>query len=320
MKTSGSGKIIVHGGAGFWKKDIRNALTGVRNAAISGSRILGDEGSALDSVEAAVSVMEDDPVFNAGRGSSLSFTGKVEMDAAIMDGTDLAAGAVALVHNVKNPVQLARLVMEKTDHVLLAGHTAERLARAFSLPLTNPITLKRRRMLLKLKRRGLDARMAWVKRNPELIRNHPDIVEHDTVGAVALDADGNFAAAASTGGTTMKLPGRIGDTPQIGSGIYSDNRCGAATVTGWGEIAVRLTLSKDVCSSMEGGLSATRAAERSVKMASKRLRGEAGVIAIDRHGQIAAVHNTPYMPWAYWANGMRTPEAASHGKIVDRVR
>lgn len=320
MKTGSSAKIIVHGGAGFWKSDIRKALTGVRNAAIAGSTILAGGGSALDSVEAAVSVLEDDPLFNAGKGSSLTFNGKVEMDAAIMEGTDLSAGAVALVRNVRNPVQLARLVMEKTDHVLLAGRTAERLAKAFSLPLTYPITPRRRRMLVKLKAGGPDARLAWAMKNPLLLRNHPEIIDHDTVGAVAVDGDGNFAAAASTGGTMMKLPGRIGDTPQIGSGLYADNSSGAATVTGWGEIAVRLTLSKDVCSYMERGQPATRAAERAVRLASKRLNGEAGVIAIDRHGQVAAVHNTPYMPWAFWTTGLRAPRAASRGTIVARVR
>jgi len=318
--TDRSSKIIVHGGAGFWKSDIRSALIGVRRSASIGSRVLMDGGSALDAVESAVSVLEDDPVFNAGKGSSLTFNGTVEMDAAIMDGRDLSAGAVALVRKVKNPVQLARLVMEKTDHVLLAGRTAERLARAYSLPVTNPITPKRRRMLLKLKRGPLDTRSAWVRKNPILLRSNPEIIKHDTVGAVALDAKGNFAAAASTGGTTMKLPGRIGDTAQIGSGVYSDNRCGAATVTGWGEVAIRLTLSRAVCLSMETGLPASRAAALSVRMASKRLKGEAGVIAIDRHGRLAAVHNTPYMPWAFWATGMHTPRATSRGKMVARLR
>lgn len=319
MKIGKSGKIIVHGGAGFWRSGVRSALIGVRNAASSGSRILGNGGSALDAVEAAVSVMEDDPVFNAGRGSSLTFSGTVEMDAAIMDGRDLSAGAVALVRKVKNPVHLARLVMERTDHVLLAGRTAEKLAKAHSLPATDPITPERRRMLLRLKRGPLGARFAWVRKNPILLRKHPEIIKHDTVGAVAVDAKGNFAAAASTGGTTMKLPGRIGDTPQIGSGVYSDNRCGAATVTGWGEVAIKLTLSKAVCSAMERGLPAPRAAELAVRTASKRLKGDAGVIAIDRHGQLAAVHNTPYMPWAFWATGMRAPKAASRGKIVARL-
>lgn len=314
-----SGTIAVHGGAGFWKRDIKGALVGVRRAASSGSRVLSNDGSAVDAVEAAVCVMENDPVFNAGKGSSLTFSGTVEMDAAIMDGRDLSAGAVALVRKVKNPVRLARIVMENTDHVLLAGRTAEMLAKSFALPTTNPVTAKRRQMLLRLRKGPLNTRAAWVRKNPVLLRNHPEIIKHDTVGAVATDEDGNFAAAASTGGTTMKLPGRIGDTPQIGSGVYSDNLCGAATVTGWGEVAIRLTLSKAVCLMMERGLTSTRASELAVKAASKRLRGDAGVIAIDRRGRVAAVHNTPYMPWAFSSTGMRSPKVASRGKIVARL-
>jgi beta-aspartyl-peptidase (threonine type) len=260
--------------------------------------------------------MENDPVFNAGKGSSLTFIGTVEMDAAIMDGRDLSAGAVALVRSVKNPVRLARLVMENTDHVLLAGRSAERLAKAFSLPSANPITQERRRMLLKFKKGPLNARLSWVNKNPKLLRERPEIIRRDTVGAVAVDSKGNFAAAASTGGTTMKLPGRIGDTAQIGSGLYSDNRCGAATVTGWGELAIKLALSRTVCLMMERGLPATRAAELAVRTASKRLKGDAGVIAIDRHGQVAAVHNTPFMPWAFSTVEMESPKASSRGKMV----
>jgi beta-aspartyl-peptidase (threonine type) len=312
-------KIIVHGGAGFWKIDIRRAMGGVHHAALSGSKILSGGGSALDAVEAAVSVMEDDPLFNAGRGSSLTVRGTVEMDAAIMDGRTLAAGAVALVRNIKNPVHLARLVMEETDHVLLAGRTAERLARAYRLPTTNPITARRRQMLRRLKK-GPNARSAWVQKNPALLRRNPDIIDLDTVGAVAMDTLGNFASAASTGGITMKLPGRIGDTPQIGSGIYSDNLSGAATVTGWGEAAIRLTLSKAMCLAMANGITARRAAERAVRTTSRRLKGDMGIIAIDLRGNLAAVHNTPYMPWSFWETGMHAPKTASRGRIVARLR
>lgn len=270
----------------------------------------------MDAVEAAVSVMEDDPMFNAGRGSSLTFSGTVEMDAAIMDGSNLSAGAVALLHRVKNPVKLARLVMDRTDHVLLAGRSAEALAKAYSLPACNPITARRRRLLLAAKKDLANTRLAWVKRNPKLLREHPGILGHDTVGAVAVDERGNFAAASSTGGTMMKLPGRIGDTPQIGSGLYSDNKSGAATVTGVGEVAIRLTLSKAVCFMMEQGLPATRAAELAVRAATTRLNGQAGVIAIDRKGRVAAIHNSPYMPWAFSTTRMRVPMARTRAKII----
>jgi beta-aspartyl-peptidase (threonine type) len=312
-------KIVVHGGAGFWRSDIRLARRGVENAAREGSRVLAKGGCALDAVEAAVSVMEDDPIFNAGRGSALTCLGTVEMDAAIMDGEKLAAGAVAMVRRVKNPVQLARIVMENTDHVLLAGETAERLAGIFHLPSTNPVTAKRRRALDRARRASERGRLPWLKRNRLLLRKHPEILGHDTVGAVAVDANGNFASAASTGGMAMKLPGRIGDTPLIGSGIYSDNKAGAVTVTGWGETAVKLGLSRTMCMLMENGSSASKAAERCVRMASSRLHGHAGVVAIDRAGGIAAVQNTAYMPWAYATNEAKSARAYARGKTIARL-
>jgi len=313
-------RIVVHGGAGFWKRDIRRGLLGVSAAASHGVDILGRSGSALDAVEAAVCVMEDNPVFNAGKGSSLTLTGTVEMDAAIMDGRDLSAGAVALIHRVKNPIRVARIVMEKTDHVLLAGEEAEQLAIAFMLPQANPMTAYRRRMLLRLKKDRRGQRTNWVEKNTNLLNEHPDLLRTDTVGAVALDDEGNFAVAASTGGPMMKLPGRIGDTPQIGSGLYSDNLAGAATATGLGEVAIKLALAKTVCSHMESGLTAHAAAMRVVETASKRLRGEAGIIAIDRVGHVAAVHNTPLMPWAFSDTRMNKPKARKNGKIVVPVR
>ena len=314
------GKIVVHGGAGFWKKEIPRGLAGVTAAASEGVDILRRGGSALDAVEAAVMVMEDNPVFNAGKGSSLTVAGTIEMDAGIMDGRDLSAGAVALVRRVKNPIRLARIVMEKTDHVLLAGDRAEELAKIFSLPEANPMTQHRRRLLMKVKKGGTDERVSWVRKNRELIDGHPETLRFDTVGAVALDKEGNFAAAASTGGPTMKLPGRIGDSPQIGSGLYADNQVGAATVTGLGEVAIKLVLSRAVCSQMEMGLTARMAAIRAVKLASNRLKGEAGVIAIDKTGRISSVHNTPCMPWATSNTRTPNPKARPNGEIVALVR
>jgi beta-aspartyl-peptidase (threonine type) len=313
-------RIAVHGGAGFQRKNLARALVGVRAAATAGAEILRTGGSALDAVETAVMTMEDNPLFNAGKGSSLTTSGTVEMDAAIMNGSDLSAGAVALLQNVKNPIRLARIVMEKTDHVLLAGEKAEELATAFSLPFANPMTPYRRRLLLKLEKDSLHPRAGWIKKNPKLLAERAGLFGKDTVGAVAVDKLRNFAAAASTGGPTMKLPGRIGDTPQIGSGLYSDNMAGAATVTGIGEIAIRLALSKTVCTLMENGLTAQAAAIQAVKAASQRLKGEAGVIAIDRNGRVAAVHNTPCMPWAFSNTQMNRAKAHPHGRIIAPVR
>ena len=313
-------KIVVHGGAGFWRRDVKRGREGVQKAASAGSKVLADGGCALDAVEAAVSEMEDDPIFNAGTGSALTCIGTVEMDAAIMDGRNLSAGAVALIRNTKNPIHLARVVMENTDHVLLVGKTAEKLGKAFRLPTANPITARRRKAFNETKKDPRIGRFAWLRKNPELIRDYPGILGHDTVGAVAVDKDGNYASAASTGGMAMKLPGRIGDTPLIGSGLYSDNQLGTATATGWGEIAVKLSLSRTVCLMMGDGLSATKAAETCVQMASERLRGHAGIIAIDRMGKVAAVHNTAYMPWAYSTPSMKLPRASFRGRIVSRLR
>ena len=312
-------KIVVHGGAGFWRSDIRVARIGVENAAREGSRVLANGGCALDGVERAVSVMEDDPIFNAGKGSALTCLGTVEMDAAIMDGEELSAGAVALVRRVKNPIHLARIVMENTDHVLLAGETAERLARKFRLPSANPVTTKRRRAFDRARRASERGRVPWLNRNRLLLQKYPEVLGHDTVGAVAVDTYGNFASAASTGGMAMKLPGRIGDSPLIGSGVYSDNMSGAVTVTGWGEIAIRLGLSRMMCMLMENGLSASKAAERCVRMASRRLHGHAGIIAIDRRGGMAAVQNTAYMPWAYATTSTKRPRAYARGKTIARL-
>jgi len=303
--------IVVHGGAGFLRQDLRRGLDGVMTATRSGSNCLKEGQSALDAVESAVMRMENNEIFNAGRGSSLTLRGTVEMDAAIMDGKDLSAGAVALVRDVKNPIRLARLVMETTDHVLIAGESAEQLAKTFSLPKCNPTTGRRRRMFLKLR--------AESKRHPTkntlLLHDHPEILT-DTVGAVALDQYGNFAAAASTGGVTLKIPGRIGDTPQIGSGLYADNRSGAATATGLGEVAIKLVLSKVICTMMEQGVPALGASLRAIESATRLLHGLAGVISIDKRGRVAAVHNSKFMPWAYCTIKMPSPKGYMKGRIV----
>ena len=301
----------MHGGAGFSGQYRRRGKDGVIAAAKSGSDCLKKGRTALDAVESAVTVMEDDDIFNAGRGSALTYLGTVEMDAAIMDGKSLSAGAVALVRNVKNPVRLARLVMERTDHVLIAGDSAEQLARAFSLPRCNPITERRRRTYLRLKKEMKN----HPTKNSLLLRNRPGVLT-DTVGAVALDQYGNFAAAASTGGITLKIPGRIGDTPQIGSGLYADNRSGAATATGLGELAIKLVLSKTICLMMEQGRSASDASLRAIRSATKLMHGQAGVISVDKHGKLAAVHNSQFMPWAYCTVKMRSPKGYVRGTTV----
>jgi beta-aspartyl-peptidase (threonine type) len=211
--------------------------------------------------------------------------------------------------------------MEKTDHVLLAGRGAERLARMFSLPEANPMTAYRRKVLISIMERGgVDERVGWLRKNSDLLRFHPEMLSHDTVGAVAVDRQGNFAASSSTGGTMMKLQGRIGDTPQIGCGLYADNRAGAATATGIGEVLIKLTISKAVCTMMERGATARAASIAAVKSASSRLKGGAGVIAIDKSGRIASVHNTPAMPWAVADTRTSKPTARAHGLVAASLR
>jgi beta-aspartyl-peptidase (threonine type) len=228
--------IVVQGGAGTWQPERRQGgLRGVKRAAKIGFDKLVNGGSALDSVMEAVIVMEDDEVFNAGYGSSLTVEKTVEMEASIMDGKTLEAGAVGLLHNVKNPVRLARIVMEDTDHVFLVGQYAEKLAKLHNLELKDPVTELRLKCYEQQKELLLKGGPE-LPRLASLVKNHLELFDLETVGAVALDMEGNVAAATSTGGRPMKLPGRIGDSPLIGCGTYADNRSGACSATGIGEM------------------------------------------------------------------------------------
>jgi beta-aspartyl-peptidase (threonine type) len=205
---------------------------------------LSSGGSALDAVQVSIVSLEDDPVFNAGRGSTLNLRGEIETDAAIMDGKTLCGAGVALLRDIKNPIKAARIVFEKTDHVLIAGAAARELALANGLAKTNLRVSSR----VKAWKEGL--RKLEGKRVSYLSRTSPEIIQHflpkstDTVGALCLDSDGNLAAACSTGGVSLKLPGRIGDSAILGAGLYADNSSGAATATGIGEQAMRLVISK----------------------------------------------------------------------------
>jgi len=220
--------LFVHGGAGRIPEDKAKLYAeGVRKAAEAGLRVLKSGGSALDAIEEAVAYMEDDPTFNAGRGSALNREGFIEMDAIIMDGATLRMGAVAAVRRVKNPIKLARAIMERTEHNMFAGEWADRLAEVLGLELADPsyfITEQRRR-------KWEEMRVKRVNPAKEFTRS--------TVGAVAVDAEGNVAAATSTGGTSLKMPGRVRDTPLVRSGAYADNLLGAASATGLGETIMR---------------------------------------------------------------------------------
>jgi L-asparaginase / beta-aspartyl-peptidase len=244
--------------------------------------------------------MEDNPVFNAGRGSTLNLAGDVEADAGIMDGKTQRGAGVALLRRIKNPVSLARIVMEKTDHALLAGSSAERLGEAFGLPKSNLKLPERVRQWRQARRQLEKGALNDFSRNLKLIRiKGPSIL--DTVGALAIDRKGDLAAADSTGGVSLKLPGRIGDSPILGAGLYADNRIGAATATGVGEIAMRLVVSKSACDAMHG-LTAQQAASQTVKKVTKLAGRGLGIVTLDRKGRYGVAHNTPHLCWAAYTS------------------
>lgn len=311
--------IVVHGGAGAITPE-RNqpVMEGVKRAAKKGFDVLKRGGTAVDGVMKAVMVMEDDGSFNAGYGSSLNMDRSVEMDASIMDGKTLQAGAVALLKDVKNPVRLARIVMEKTDHVFIAGEGAERLATLFKLERVNAVTELRLKYYEGQKKKLLEGQFELPKL-ASLIKEYPELLESDTVGAVALDKEGNLAAATSTGGFPLKLPGRIGDSPLIGCGNYADNESGACSATGVGEIAIRLVLAKTVCAYIEAGKTPQEAAEQAIRLVNQRMPigyNSMGLVAVDVHGRIGAAHNSPNLCWAYLTPETPKPVSSSTAKNV----
>jgi beta-aspartyl-peptidase (threonine type) len=311
--------MVVHGGAGNWHPErVNPGLEGVKKAAKLGFDILLHGGSALDAVVEAVASMEDDGSFNAGYGSSLTIEKGIEMEASVMDGKTLKAGAVGLLKDIKNPVKLARIVMEETDHIFVVGEGAEKLAKMFNFERRNPITELRLKYYEQQKQTLIDGKFGLPKL-ANLIKTHPELFDLETVGAVALDKDGNVAAATSTGGFPLKLPGRIGDSPLIGCGTYADNRSGACSATGVGEIAIRLVLAKTVCNYMEHGKSAQEAVENAIKLVNERTAGtynSMGLIAVNSRGEIGAAHNSAHLCWAYITPELQEPVASMTAKIL----
>ena len=273
--------IAIHGGAGTLRKADMTAAraeryrAGLQFALEQGFRILEKGGSSLDAVTAAVVAMEDSPLFNAGRGAVYNADARHELDAAIMDGKTLRAGAVACVERIRNPVLAARAVMELSRHVLLAGKGAERFAGKQGLKMANQ------------KYFGTAARLEALRRN---LQSH-----HGTVGAVALDRDGNLAAATSTGGYTGKLPGRIGDSPLVGAGTYADNRACAVSGTGLGEAFIRALVAYDVAARMRYRRQSLAVAARAALASVARLGGDGGLVAVDRRGNVAMPFNSQGM-------------------------
>lgn len=275
--------LIVHGGAGEIKLETQQGhIDGVRRAADIAWKILQGGGTALDAVEQAVRYLEEDPYFNAGRGAPLNTGGEVELDAFIMDGATLDNGAVAAVQRIAHPVSLARLVMERTDHALLAAAGAHEFARRMGVPLIDEKSLHTE-----------EQERRWREMQTQ-------DVGHDTVGAVARDATGNIACATSTGGTRNKLPGRVGDSPLIGSGGYADNETGGVSATGVGETLMKIVISKSVCDLVGTGLDAQAAADAAIRrLDDPRVKGSGGVIVIDHQGHIGFAYNTRQMARAY---------------------
>lgn len=298
METKKIG-IAIHGGAGTIERSNmtpereREYHAGLQRALTVGYEILKRGGSSLDATEAAVRVLEDDPHFNAGKGSVFTSAGTNEMDAAIMDGKTLAAGAVASLKHIKNPISLARLVMEKSGHVMMDSEGAEAFAKENGIELVDQkyfFTQERWDALQKIKTAEKGR-----TRGPGKAFLITDQDRHGTVGAVALDQNGNLAAATSTGGTTNKRPGRVGDTPVIGAGTYANNATCAVSATGDGEYFIRATVGRDVSALMEyRGISLNDAAQATLDKVAK-LGGTGGLIAIDRQGNITLPFNTAGM-------------------------
>jgi beta-aspartyl-peptidase (threonine type) len=288
--------LVIHGGAGTISPEQitpemeRDLRAGLQQSLDAGSSILGNGGSSLDAVVAAVRALEDNPLFNAGRGAVFTSAGTHEMDAAIMDGRTLKAGAVAGIKRVKNPILLARGVMEKSPHVMLIGESAEDFARECGLEI-----VEQEYFFTEQRWQALE-RVRAAQTEPL-----SDADRHGTVGAVALDHSGNLAAATSTGGNTNKWPGRIGDTPVIGAGTYANNQTCAVSTTGDGEFFIRAVAGHDLSALMEySGMNLAEAA-RAVIDKVGALGGTGGLIAVDREGNIALPFNTTGMYRGYVA-------------------
>jgi L-asparaginase / beta-aspartyl-peptidase len=294
--------ILIHGGAGTEKikksskraKDITNSLvSSVRN----GFEILRKEnGTAVDAVESAVANMENSGVFNAGLGSCLTVDKHIEMDASIMNGKDISVGSVGMVQNIQNPIKLARLVMESTDHVMFVSKGADKLAKLLGIEFRHYKISQQKLKTYNKYYKQMKSR--WRKNNQLLISHNNN--HYGTVGAVAIDRKGNVASAVSSGGIWLKIHGRIGDSAIVGAGIYADNGLGAACATGVGEFIIRLCLSKYACDYMGGQnnnafLSSNMAI---AKLTQKFGENTGGIITVDTKGQFGAAMNTQSMPIA----------------------
>jgi beta-aspartyl-peptidase (threonine type) len=280
--SNGRPVVLIHGGAGEWEaSDHAAVLDAMREATAQAWDVLQSGGSALDTVERAVSVLEDHPLFDAGVGSFLNNVGEVEMDALITDGSTLRFGAVAAVRHIQHPISLAKLVLTKTRHRFFVGDGAELLAQQFGMELVPNIEFVTEANLQDFRHRRAQ-----------------DAEKHlGTVGAVCLDHQGHVSSATSTGGSRHKPKGRIGDSPVFGAGGYADDRHGAVSATGMGEDILSFLLSKVVADKLTETVDAEQACHLSMAQMAERIPSpEAGLIAVDFKGRIGAVHTTPFMP------------------------
>lgn len=284
-------RLIVHGGAWNIPEEFQaDHVRGVQRAVAEVFPRLQDGLSALDAVEAAVRILEEDPTFDAGRGSCLNARGEVELDAIIMDGATLDFGAVAAIQNILHPVTVARMVMERTEHCLLVGPGAQAFAQHEGVSLHDPRQL--------LTPRELEF-FEEIKSDPCFTTRKPfETTPMGTVGAVAMDEGGNLAAATSTGGTPRKLPGRVGDSPLVGAGAYADNYRGAASATGWGEAIMKVLLTKTAVDLLADH-PAMAAAHGAIALLDQRVHGRGGIILIDKRAHYGLAHNTTRMAFAY---------------------
>jgi beta-aspartyl-peptidase (threonine type) len=303
--------IVLHGGAGVIERANMNPQTeaayraSLTQATEAGAKVLEQGGSSLDAIEAAIRILEDDPLFNAGRGAVFTADGKNELDAAIMNGATLKAGAVAGVTRTRHPISLARAVMEKSPHVMLIGAGADAFAAQAGLEQVDPsffFTERRWQSLVRqLKKEGLPipprpAGAPPAPLTPVAEIDAPGAHKFGTVGVVALDRQGNIAAGTSTGGTQAKRWGRVGDSPIIGAGTYASNRSCAVSATGTGEYFIRLTVAREVCALVEyKGLKLQQAADEVIHKELDALHGDGGLIALTADGQMAWSFNTPGM-------------------------
>src|SRR2546423_14794709 len=282
--------ILVHGGAWAIPDDMAEAhKKGVRHALDTGWDVLAKGGTALQAVEEAVVVMEEDDIFDAGYGSFLTRDGRVQMDAMIMDGATLRGGGVGCVERIPNPIRAARLVLSESPHVYFVGEGAEIFAQEPGMKLceNSELVIQRERIRL----REAQARAAAGKPDPTF-------AGHDTVGAVAVDVGGHLAAATSTGGTLNKTPGRVGDSSLIGCGCYASDSSAAVSCTGWGEPIMKLVLGKWATDRIANGSTPELAAREAIGYLSSRVHGPGGMILIDARGRYGIAHNTPHMAWA----------------------